>query len=432
MKNNNAKEQYSNFSAPDIPEIEIIDLEAEDAENHSVKADSENVSFDGDISEEEYYEDDEILKKKFPFRINMHIVLLVTFIIVATTVLYKFFNWGEHIDLEEIFKDGQGTYEDTLDSILPLIEGSADGLADDGVTTILTFGNGPFADDRDSEESLASIIEGMTDAVIYNCAVEGSYLAALSPQIDSANYPMDAFNFYWLCTLATGGKIDYFYDEVRQVMGDAYPAEGDYVYNTLKTLDYNTVDVIAIMYDASDYLAGFYDEVRQVMGDAYPAEGDYVYNTLKTLDYNTVDVIAIMYDASDYLAGHAMYSDQNPTDIQQFTGNMEAGIELLQATFPNSRIIVMSPTYAFAIDEETGEYVSSDMYTYGDRDVLSTYVIKQYASAATRSVTFVDNLYGTITEENAHKYLKDNLHLNVEGRKKVAERFVYALNYFEQ
>lgn len=385
MKNNNAKEQYSNFSAPDIPEIEIIDLEAEDAENHSVKADSENVSFDGDISEEEYYEDDEILKKKFPFRINMHIVLLVTFIIVATTVLYKFFNWGEHIDLEEIFKDGQGTYEDTLDSILPLIEGSADGLADDGVTTILTFGNGPFADDRDSEESLASIIEGMTDAVIYNCAVEGSYLAALSPQIDSANYPMDAFNFYWLCTLATGGKIDY-----------------------------------------------FYDEVRQVMGDAYPAEGDYVYNTLKTLDYNTVDVIAIMYDASDYLAGHAMYSDQNPTDIQQFTGNMEAGIELLQAAFPNSRIIVMSPTYAFAIDEETGEYVSSDMYTYGDRDVLSTYVIKQYASAATRSVTFVDNLYGTITEENAHKYLKDNLHLNVEGRKKVAERFVYALNYFEQ
>ena len=385
MKNNNAKEQYSNFSATDIPEIEIIDLEAEDAENHSVKADSENVSFDGDISEEEYYEDDEILKKKFPFRINMHIVLLVTFIIVVTTVLYKFFNWGEHIDLEEIFKDGQGTYEDTLDSILPLIKGSADGLADDGVTTILTFGNGPFADDRDSEESLASIIEGMTDAVIYNCAVEGSYLAALSPQIDSANYPMDAFNFYWLCTLATGGKIDY-----------------------------------------------FYDEVRQVMGDAYPAEGDYVYNTLKTLDYNTVDVIAIMYDASDYLAGHAMYSDQNPTDIQQFTGNMEAGIELLQATFPNSRIIVMSPTYAFAIDEETGEYVSSDMYTYGDRDVLSTYVIKQYASAATRSVTFVDNLYGTITEENAHKYLKDNLHLNVEGRKKVAERFVYALNYFEQ
>lgn len=397
MKNNNTKEQYSNSSALDIPEIEIIDLEAEDthcasaekpsAKNISGKAPSAGASSDWDAFDEEYYEDDAdgTLKKKFPFRINMHIVLLVTFVIVVIAVLYKFFNWGERIDLDEIFKDGQGTYEDTLDSILPLIDGSAEGLADDGVTTILAFGNGPFADDRDSDESLAAIIEEMTGAVIYNCAVEGSYLAALSPKIDSANYPMDAFNFYWLCTLATGGKIDY-----------------------------------------------FYEEVREVMGDDYPAEGDYVYNTLKTLDYDTVDVITIMYDASDYLAGHAMYSDQNPTDIQQFTGNMEAGIELLQAAFPNSRIIVMSPTYAFAIDEETGEYVSSDMYTYGDRDVLSTYVIKQYASAATRSVTFVDNLYGTITEENAHEYLKDNIHLNVAGRKKVAERFVYALNYFEQ
>ena len=46
-------------------------------------------------------------------------------------------------------------------------------------------------------------------------------------------------------------------------------------------------------------------------------------------------------------------------------------------------------------------------------------------------VTFVDNLYGTINEDNAEDYLTDHLHLNQEGRKKVAERFVYALNYFK-
>ena len=138
-----------------------------------------------------------------------------------------------------------------------------------------------------------------------------------------------------------------------------------------------------------------------------------------------------MYDASDYLAGHEMYSDQNSTDIMQFTGNMEAGIELLQSTYPHIRIIVMSPTYAFAVNEQ-GEYVSSDMYTYGEQDVLSTYVIRQYASAATRSVSFVDNLYGTITEDNASEYLTDNLHLNVAGRRLVAERFEYALNYYNR
>ena len=97
---------------------------------------------------------------------------------------------------------------------------------------------------------------------------------------------------------------------------------------------------------------------------------------------------------------------------------------------PYCRIIVMSPTYAFAINEE-GEYVSSDIQRYG-QDVLSTYVIRQYASCATRSVSFVDNLYGTITEDNAEEYLIDNLHLNVEGRRRVAERFEYALNYYNR
>jgi lysophospholipase L1-like esterase len=44
----------------------------------------------------------------------------------------------------------------------------------------------------------------------------------------------------------------------------------------------------------------------------------------------------------------------------------------------------------------------------------------------------VDNLYGTITEDNADKYLIDNLHLNVEGRKLVADRLIYALDYFKE
>ena len=66
---------------------------------------------------------------------------------------------------------------------------------------------------------------------------------------------------------------------------------------------------------------------------------------------------------------------------------------------------------------------------YG-QDVLSTYVIKQCSSCIRNRVTFVDNLYGTVTGENADICLSDYLHLNVEGRKKIAERFVYALNYY--
>ena len=52
-----------------------------------------------------------------------------------------------------------------------------------------------------------------------------------------------------------------------------------------------------------------------------------------------------------------MYSDENPTDPTQFTGNLEASIEVLQNYYPQIRIIVMSPTYAYAVDEN-GDYVA--------------------------------------------------------------------------
>lgn len=391
MKNQNEREKYSPSSVHDIPDIEIIDLESEDRIPDSRQDDTTAFSEETDLPKEDpAYEDEESFwedeGKKPRFRVNMHLVLLATFVIFVGVIVFQFLNWGELITQEEIFKDGPGTYEDTLDQILPLIADSEAMPEDDGETVIVAFGNAPFADARGSEDNLASMIEEMTGATVYNCSVSGSYLAALSPLMDSKAYPMDVFNFYWLCQLAAGADVD-----------------------------------------------GHYETARQVMGDAYPPEGDQVCNTLKSLDFNKVDVITLMYDASDYLAGHEMYSDQNSTDIMQFTGNMEAGIELLQSTYPHIRIIVMSPTYAFAVDPETGEYISSDIFRHDNEklDVLSTYVIKQYASAATRSVSFVDNLYGTVTEDNAKEYLTDNLHLNTDGRKLVAERFVYALNYYD-
>ena len=46
-------------------------------------------------------------------------------------------------------------------------------------------------------------------------------------------------------------------------------------------------------------------------------------------------------------------------------------------------------------------------------------------------ISYVDNFYGTVNVNNASDYLIDNLHLNMDGRQKVAERFVYALQYYD-
>ncbi len=376
MKNKrNANDTQRGNTLP-IPDIDIIDLENDGAAEASAEPASEDAHPAAAGKKGK--------KNDRPFRV-LHIALLTVFLLFICGLVYKIANFGVHVDLSEIFKDGPGTYEDNFDTILPLFDAEGNPVYKhygEG-TTIVAFGNAPFADDRSSEDNLATLIAQMTGATVYNCSVSGSYLAADGDSLDAAAHPMDIFNFYWLCSLATG------YHE----------------------------DTDAEFHKGMDLL-----------GDSAPAEAWDVYNTLTSVDLATVDVVVVMYDGSDYLAGHPMYNDAKDTDVTQFTGNTEAGIELLHYFYPNLRIIVMSPTYAYGLDEN-GDYISSDIQRYG-WDVLSTYVIKQYASCNSRGVTFVDNLYGTINEDQAPEYLTDHLHLNLAGRKKVAERFVYALNYF--
>lgn len=319
---------------------------------------------------------------RFKKYINVHTILIFIVIITVVMVVFRFLHWGVRVNLDDFADEYTDEYKDNLDIFLPAVDENGSYITDtDDVTTIVCFGNAPFADDRDSENNLASLIAAKTGATVYNCSVSGSYLAALEPSIDPDGVPMDIFNFYWLTQLAVGGPME-----------------------------------------------GHWKSAMDSLADNAPPEAGEVYDTLSTIDFNSVDVIAIMYDASDYLAGHAMYSDLDSTDIMQFTGNLEAGIGLLQDIYPHIRIIVMSPAYAYAVDKD-GNYVSSDQYTYG-WDVLSTYAIKEYQSCMDWGVTFVDHIYGTITEDNAKDYLIDNLHLNVRGRELVADRFIEALNAY--
>ncbi len=361
-----------------IPDIEIIDLEQE------IPSDTNNETPSHNKRETTTHHKSEApekttSKKGIRSFLNMHMLLLVVFIIFVTCIFIKFSNWGEEIDISQIESDNSDVNLDIMDQFLPLIDSEGKVVDMGEIDTIVTFGNAPFADDRNSEDNLANMIAKATGATVYNCSVTDSYLASQWPFFDANEKPMDAYCFYWLVTLAANGAN-----------------------------------------------AHYYEDAARVLGDDIPPDAQQVYDMLTTIDFNEVDVVTVMYDASDYLMGHEMYDDTNPTNIQQFTGNLEAGIELLQYTYPHIRIIVLSPTYAYAIDGN-GEYVSSDMYRYG-QDVLSTYVIKQFGSCASRSVSFVDNLYGTITEDNAREYLTDHIHLNVEGRKLVTQRFMDALN----
>lgn len=364
----------------EIPDLVIIDLEQDDNQiydNYDNESESDVIEESGESEEE--------ASEKSGFRINMHMILLATAIIVFSLIIYRVTTWGNFISQDDIFSDGPGIYHDeTFDYIVPLMDEDGNIVPldySDGLT-VVAFGNAPFADDRDSENSLANLIAERTGATVYNCSISGSCLTASSVAFDAEISPMDVYCFYWLIVTAFGFNDQY------------------------------------------------YKDAAEALGEDIPPEAAEVIETLKSIDFNTVDAIIVMYDATDYLMGNPMGNDVYDKDISCFTGSLTASIDAIQQYYPHIRIIVMSPSYAFAIDEN-GEYISSDVQRYG-HDVLSTYSILESNACYSMNVTFVDNLYGSITEDNASEYLSDNLHLNLAGRRLIADRAAYALLYFEE
>jgi len=390
MKKQTDKTTSAEVTRNSIPPLDIIDLDC-GADLYSDSARVAPTSSESETLQQDLPTDtenpDNSAKEKFLAslsKVNFHIVFLIAAVALVIGIVAKFSDWGVFISQDDIFSDGMGSYDNSYDMMLPVFDANGDPVYPDYSQDldILLFGNAPFADDRDSEDNLANIIQRETGATVYNCSVSDSLLAGRFPYLSAADEPMDAYNFYWLCHLLQDNGV-----EPR------------------------------------------YLKATENLGTNAPTEAMYIYETLESIDMNDIEVIGIMYDGSDYLFGSEMYDDENFTNVECFTGNLAAGIEMLKEVYPHIRIIVMSPSYAYGLDEE-GNYVSSDIQTYGWH-FLSTYVIKQAEACSALGVTFIDHLYGTITEDNADLYLTDHIHLNQEGRQRVAERFLEALYYYQ-
>lgn len=326
-------------------------------------------------------------KKWWRYLMNPHILFLLLVIAIVLFIIFRFSRWGNRINIEEFFQLHPHVEEiaENYDAMVPMMDENGNLIPSKNPHTILFFGNSVFADDRDSENNVVNRIAQKTGATVYNCSVGGSFLASSSYNAKEDLSGRDIYSFYFLTIYLTWHEL----------------------------------------MDSFDWLESNPD------AEILP-ETQEVRHILETVDMDTVDTIAILYDASDYLAGHTLSNPEDATDVTTFTGSLEAGLEELQRNYPHIRIIVMSPTYAFGVDEN-GEYVSSDTVFYDkDEKPLSTYMLQECASAITRNVSFVDNIYGTFNEDEAHDYLTDNLHLNQEGREKVVDRFIRALNYYDR
>lgn len=313
--------------------------------------------------------------KKTSLQIILHIVLLAAIVLIAVVSVYRLYRWnqGTPLDIDADDFDASQFDIETLDMIIPMDSSLLEGREDDGVTTILCLGNNPFADDRDST-GLAAQIAAKTDSVVYDCAFPYSSAACKYP-IYNPEYTKDHFNFY-------------------------------YVVECLRNNEFTAISSIA-----SDEADPRYAETVEVM---------------KTVDMDKVDIIVIMYDSTDYLIGTPSDNPDNPYDVTAFTGGLRTTIENIKTTWPYIRIFVMSPTYAQYMDED-GELHNGTTTDLGN-GTLNHYLVKEADAIMDCGVSFIDNYFGTINEDNYEEYMTDYMHYNNAGREILAERIADIIN----
>lgn len=312
--------------------------------------------------------------RKKQFHLNGHLLLLALILIIAATAVIKLVIWnaGSKSDYDPDHIAAGGDVE-PLDTIIPLSDSKLEGHEDDGVVTVLCLGNDPLTDET-GEKGFVSLLSSKTGAAVYNGGFPASTIGTKYSAYNES-YPRDNFNLPYVAqSICTG-------DFSR--MAAAAAAETDPIYA-------ETVQV------------------------------------LQSIDYSNVDMITIVYDGTDYLTGIPSDNPNDPYELSAYTGGLRTAIETIQNTYPYIRIVVMSHTFAQAIDAD-GNYQNGGSTDLGN-GALPHYLLKEIDVSISCGVSIIDNFYGSINEDNYRDYMTDNIHLNDAGREIMADRLAELIN----
>lgn len=309
------------------------------------------------------------VKQEKQFRLNIHLILLAVIVLIIIFCAVKLYIWNKGVP-SDYDPNRQTTDFDTeaMDYIIPLAPDKLEGREDDGVTTILCLGDDPFSLDQGSG-GLAEQIAAKTGATVYNGSFTGTTMAV---QFEDYNdgYILDAFAFVNVAKSLASGNFDLLSTAASYSFDQAFP---------------QTV------------------------------------STLESIDMNSLDMICIMYDGSDYINKRPCEDPNHPDNPQTYTGALRSGIQAIQEAWPHIRIVVMSHTFCHNVNEE-GNFENGDRVDLGN-GTLSHYLQKELDTTSELGVSFIDNFYGSINEDNYLDYMTDYIHFNDAGRELLATRF---------
>lgn len=320
---------------------------------------------------------------KFTLLLTVILPILIIGIIVAVFLLIK--SAIKPVTLNSsVSQEDIDNYVDSYDIMVPLKDENGYLIHQD-VKRILVFGNYPFAEDADSDHGMAALLADATGAEVINCSIPGTKIGCSSSAMPSKADPMDVYTPYYLTALMS---------------------YKDKIYSEFLTCS-------------------------EMLGDSKPSNADDIVKTLYELDPSEIDVFVFMYDSEDYWTNQRCVDSYNEYSIDTVCGNLISAFRMIKLDYPANRIIYMSPYFNLYVKED-GSTETCEFHG-GMHGTPSTYFF-QVGDAVnkTTEASFVDNLYGSITEDNYAPYLSDNRHLTQAGREKLIDRLTYAIKYYDR
>lgn len=325
--------------------------------------------------------------EKKGFRINIHAILIAAIVIILGVSAYELVRWnkGERITLDPDEDTSMFDIE-VLDELIPMAPEDYAGHTFDDETTVLLLGNGDLSFSRLGDDGLDQLIADKAGVTVYNASFPYPTLATRNLAMIEKNYPDDIYSLTYLA-------------------------------DAICTGDFSEIDRVT---------AEYHEDGVSTQTSA---------KVLKSVDFNNLDVIVIMYDASDYFEGRAI---ENPKDDEErctIVGSLNYSIRRIKQAYPHIRIIVSSLFYTDGLDADGNSY-DPDKVDAGN-GTLSNYFYNELNTCTELSVSFLDNFYGTINQDNYTQYVDPSredgyIKLTPEGRQVLAERIAYAINKYPQ
>lgn len=306
----------------------------------------------------------------------VHIGFIVAILVVLVFAVFKLLHWNDNGGKELVGVETDETFDTEAEDFLAMVNPKhLEGRKDDGKTTIVMLGDDTLSKYRD-KDGIAEQVAEMMDATVYNCSFSNTYISTRNTQLEGSDAD-DLFSLYW----------------VAKAIGSD---------------DYTILDAA----------------VKNVLyGDEYYQD---TLKTLKSIDFETVDALTILYGPHDYLDAHLTTDINDPNSQASYTGALKSAIESIQSAYPHIRIVVVSPTFCF-VEDADGNLTGADL-TNTKYGTLADYMIGAKNIAVMTNVSFLDNYYGVpINATNAEKYLEENIYPNKEMRTFIAERIVKVL-----